>query len=338
MSKVHSYIQISLVLAITLVSCNQTNNKKLPTVENSVNWQYFGLRPPDNIPQVFSPDIISTARNERDFSISPDGSIMFYTLVLPANNLSAILDLHFDGYFWTKPEVAKFSGVYSDLEPAYAPNGKKIYFVSKRPTASEPDKKDYDIWYIERSEKGWTDPKNPGVPINTDSDEYYPSVSSKGSLYFTASYTDSYGLDDIYYCEFKDGNYLPPVNLGDSVNSNHYDFNAFIAPDESYLLFSSLGREDDTGGGDLYISYKKADGSWTKAHNLGKRINSDRLDYCPFVTHDGNFLFFTSQRENNAFKIRNQKQLNVLLQLADGIDNGLGNIYWVAFDKDAWRK
>ncbi len=338
MSRAISNLLLCTMLGILVVACNQTETKKATTEDTSANWQYFGLRHPDAVPEIFSPDIISTPRNERDFSISPEGSIMFYSLVLPANNLSVILDLHFDGYFWTKPEIARFSGKYSDLEPCYTPDGNKIFFASVRPTGSNPNKEDFDIWYIEKRAKGWSEPINPGSPVNSDKNEYYPSVALNGSLYFTAAADDSFGKEDIYRCEYKDGIYLPPVNLGDSVNSEQYEFNAFIAPDESYLLYSSAGRSDGFGGGDLYISYKKNDGTWTHGHNLGKPINSDRLDFCPFVSHDGKFLFFTSQRENKAITNREQKKLSTLLQLADGIDNGLGNIYWVAFDKDKWQK
>ena len=62
----------------------------------------------------------------------------------------------------------------------------------------------------------------------------------------------------------------------------------FISPDGSYLLFS---REYD-----LYISFRKQDGSWREAQNLGTPINSPSIDICPMITADGKYLFFVSQR------------------------------------------
>ena len=324
-------------LMIFSVSCDSTEKKATPSPKGDTNWQYFGLSSPGNVPKVFSPEIVSTQRNERDFAISPDGNVMFYSIVMPANNLSVIVYLAFDGFFWSEPETAAFSGAYKDLEPAFAPDGKKLFFVSKRPLAGSTEKKDYDIWFVE-PEKGWTNPVNIGLPVNTDEDEYYPSVSANGNLYFTANYGDSFGKEDIYFSKFENGKYTQPQNLGEAINTSFYEFNAFIAPDESYLIFSSWGRDDDIGGGDLYISFKDGMNEWTKPKNLGSAINSDKLDYCPYVSPDGKYLFFTSERENANFASKSFKKLSNILQMADGIENGLGNIYWVTFDKEAWKK
>ena len=125
--------------------------------------------------------------------------------------------------------------------------------------------------------------------------------------------------------------------MGSSINSPLFEFNAFIAPDESYLIFSSFGREDEQGGGDLYIAYRNEDGTWNKAVNMGKKINSDKMDYCPFVTVDEKYLFFTSQRENLNITNRKRKSFKNIIQLSNSIENGLGNIYWVEFNKDTWK-
>jgi len=329
------FIYILIFSAVLMISCGQSIKKQPPANEGAADWEYFGLSSPGNTPQMFSPEIISTNQNERDFTISPNGNIMFYSMVLPAKNFSVILYLHFDGFFWSEPEVANFSGQYNDLEPSYSPDGNKLFFISKR-SLDGKEKTDYDIWFIENTESGWSEPKNIGMPVNTENDEYYPSTATNGNLYFTAK-NDSTGSEDIFVSRFEDGIYLQPENLGESINTDLFEFNAYIAPDESYLIFSSWGREDDLGGGDLYIAYKNDDGFWVTPKNMGSTINSDKLDYCPFVTHNGKYLFYTSQKENKAFKTTKQKRMVNIRQMADAIDNGLGNIYWVEFDKDTWR-
>lgn len=323
--------------AFFLISCQSSENKVPSPKKAAENYQYFGLDSPGNKPQIFSPNIISTDMNERDYTESPLGNTVMYSLVLPANSLSVIMYQFYDGLFWSEPEVARFSGQYKDLEPSFSPDGSKLFFVSKRPVDNTFDEKDYDIWYIDISKNGWSNPINLGSPVNTGSDEYFPSVSATGNLYFTASYDDSFGKEDIYFSKFENGKYTTPVNLGESINTDLYEFNSFISPDESYLIFSSFGREDDIGGGDLYIAYRNEDGSWTKARNMGKQINSNRMDYCPFVSHDEKYFFFTSQRESYLFTNRKRKQYNEIIQLSNSIENGLGNIYWVEFDKEAWR-
>jgi Tol biopolymer transport system component len=329
------YLLVAMVI-LTCLSCNNSQKNNAPAIKEVSEWKYFGLPSPGNVPQVFSPEIISTNRNERDFAITPAGNIILYSIVFPADKLSVIIYLAFDGFFWSEPECAAFSGIYKDLEPAFSPDGKKLFFVSNRPLNGNTAKKDYDIWIVE-PEKGWNLAVNAGSPVNSDEDEYYPSVASNGNLYFTAKYSDSFGKEDIYVSRFENGSYRQPVNLGETINTENYEFNAFIAPDESYLIFSSYGREDDLGGGDLYISFKNGMNIWSIPKNLGNTINSDKLDYCPFVTPDGKFLFFTSERTNAEFGVKSQKKLENLLQMADGIENGLGNIYWVTFDKNVWQ-
>ena len=68
------------------------------------------------------------------------------------------------------------------------------------------------------------------------------------------------------------------------------------APDESYIIFTAYQREDGFGSGDLYMSIKDSDGIWAKAKNLGAEINSNKMDYCPYVDTKTNTLYFTSKR------------------------------------------
>jgi len=326
-----------LISSILFLSSCSESTRQAPAKESDSAWKYFGLSSPGATPRIFSPDIISTHRNERDFTISPNGSEMFYSMVLPNNTLSVILYLRFDGYFWSEPLVTRFSGQYSDLEPAYSPDGKKLFFISKRPLNNEDESEDWNIWYIEYSDKGWSAPRPLGPEINTDGNEYYPSVTTDGTIYFTTQREDSYGGEDLYFSKLKNNVYTTPVNLGESINMQGNEYNAFISPDESYIIFGSYGREDGLGNGDIYISFRNSDGTWRNSKNMGKGINSDKLDYCPFVTLDQKYLFFTSQRVDQALKITNRKNYGKVIQLADGIENGLGNIFWVEFNPLEWK-
>jgi hypothetical protein len=88
--------------------------------------------------------------------------------------------------------------------------------------------------------------------------------------------------------------------LGDAINSEHHDWDVFVAPDESYLIFASVGRPDGLGRGDLYKSIRRPDGSWSPAENMGDVINSDADEICPSVSPDGKYLFFTSNRNGTS--------------------------------------
>ena len=77
----------------------------------------------------------------------------------PRNSLSTILYCRKSPLRdWTSPVVAPFSGKFGDLEPAFSPDGMKLYFSSNRPIdGSEP--KDYDIWVVEKTNGRWSDPR-----------------------------------------------------------------------------------------------------------------------------------------------------------------------------------
>ena len=274
---------------------------------------------------VFMPGIVSAGYNERDMAISPDGKEMFYTIVAPRNAFSVIVTRSFKNNKWSDPSIAAFSGTYPDLEPAFSPYGQRLYFASKRPVIKGTKKNDFDIWYVQKQGSAWADPLHAGNEINTSTNEYYPSITNDGSVYFTAERKNSLGSEDIYKCEWKDGKFNEAINIGGGVNSKLDEFNAFIDPAESYIIFSAEGREGDMGRGDLYICYKKADGSWGGSINMGPRINSSRLDYCPFVRKG--IFYFTSERPGS-YSPGQQLSYNRFTSLVNSWGNGWGDIYF----------
>jgi hypothetical protein len=122
--------------------------------------------------------------------------------------------------------------------------------------------KDFDIWYVEKKDSKWDEPKNLGETVNSSTDEYYPSIALSGNLYFTAAYKNSVGKEDIYVSILENGKYATPVPLDTAVNSKTFEFNAFVSPDEQFIIFTSYGRKDGKGRGDLYMSTKDASGKW----------------------------------------------------------------------------
>jgi hypothetical protein len=84
----------------------------------------------------------------------------------------------------------------------------------------------------------------------------------------------------------KADRYAAPVNLGDSINTKFGEVEPWIAPDESYLIFSAGGRAEGKGGLDLYISFRR-DGTWSMARPLGHRHHSEAFDFNPSVSPDG---------------------------------------------------
>src|SRR5664279_3235200 len=83
--------------------------------------------------RLFGPGIVSDGFSNRDMAISPDGNDLYYTLQWSYGLFSVILHSTKINGEWTRPETASFSGRFNDLEPAYSPDGQKLFFTSNRP-------------------------------------------------------------------------------------------------------------------------------------------------------------------------------------------------------------
>ena len=263
-----------------------------------IKGPYLGQKPPGMIPEIFAPGIVSTEKGELNIIISPDGNEIYFSRSRSSSPTVIMVMINKDGK-WHPPQVASFSGQYSDMDPSMSADGTKIFFGSTRPTG-KMNAQGCDIWVVERLKHGnWSEPRNIGEPVNTLKNDNYPTMTKEGSLYFQSKGHGGKGGLDIFRSEFRNGRYAKPENLGTTINSEYNDFDAFIAPDESYLIFSSANRPEGFGSGDLYISFRKKDGSWTQAQNMGETINTSSIEYCPKVSPDGMHLFFTSGRSGN---------------------------------------
>ena len=284
-------------------------------------------------PTPFLRNILQEFPSVRDLALGVNEA--YFTIQSPLGEVSVIMVSRKIRNKWRKPKVASFSGSYSDLEPFLSDDGKRLYFASNRPlSVDSTSSKDYDLWVVEREspKAKWSPPINLGPPVNTEHNEFYPSISQNGNLFFTSDGPDSKGKDDIYFSLRKDDAFETPISLGDSINSPGYEFNAFIAPDESYLIFTGYNRPDGLGSGDLYISFRESDNTWTRAANLGDKFNSKFMDYCPLVDTKSQTLYFTSRRSDVEFPSAGFTGTEALLQELNKSSNGQSRLYQTHFE------
>jgi Tol biopolymer transport system component len=247
-------------------------------------------------PALFGEGVVSTGEFESHPAFTPDGLTLYFVRSTPQfTDWTIYVTHHADGR-WSPPQVAAFSGKHRDADPFITGDGKQLYFISDRPVDGRP-RQDMDIWVMDRKDNGqWSEPRNLGAPVNTTADEWFPTVAANGTLYFGSSRPGGHGKTDLYRARHQDGKFAEPENLGPNVNTVSDAFEGCIAPDESFLIFMTLGRPDSLGGGDLYISYQK-DGQWTPAKNLGPKINGPALQISPYLSPDGKYFFFSSARK-----------------------------------------
>lgn len=278
-------------------------------------------------PELFGPGIISDEYGNRDMALSPGGDELFYTLQYRGGFVfSTIMHCRKINGTWAKPEVASFCGQYNDLEPAFSADGNTLYFSSSRPISGDRPK-DFDIWFVKKVNGEWGTPQNAGVPMNTGEDEFYASVARNGNIYFTRAVKGR--EEDIMMCAFANDHYAAAVALSDSVNSDGDEFNAFVDPDERYIIFTGYKRDGNLGSGDLLISFMQKNGEWGKAQNMGDKINGPGLTYCPYVSPDGKYFFFTSSRGIFKTPFEKRKNFSELKSYMQSPHNGWDNIYWM---------
>ena len=282
----------------------------------------------------FLKNLIAEIPSVRDLTMNKKGDEIYFTVQGYQGELSTIVHSKLIQGKWNTLAIASFSGKYDDLEPFLSNDELRLYFASNRPTNVSTDTViDFDIWYVERKSihDPWLNPINIGAPVNTLQDEFYPCITLSGNLYFTGGGEGTKGKDDIFMSEWTKGNFSFPVSLDTTINSVGYEFNAFIAPDESYLLFTGYNRSGGQESGDLYISKKTATGTWGQAQPLGDEINSKQMDYCPFVNTQTKELIFTSKRNSLGAREKEFKTLKQLFEEMNSYSNGMSRLYKTSF-------
>ena len=95
-----------------------------------------------------------------------------------------------------------------------------------------------------------------------------------------------------------DGEYQDPVNLGPKLNTKYHEWDTYLAPDESYMIYCST-KPEGLGDDDLYVTFKQRDGSWSDPIHMGNEINSEKSENRPYVSPDGKYLFYASTVRGN---------------------------------------
>jgi len=249
--------------------------------------------------EVFEPGQIST-QEEYEFGISltQRNNEAYFGVRLNEDWKAEIRYSKFEKGKWSNSQRLPLDTSYTYNDPFLNDAEDKLYFVSNRPINGIGKPKDFDIWYLEKSESGWSKPIHTGNVLNSAKDEFYVTISKKGTVYFVSNRHTKNEEDrwnhDIYYSEFINGKYQQAIRLNDLVNSESFECDPYISPDESFLIFSS-SRPGGFGEGDLYIAFKNMNGEWTKPINMGEKINTSYHEFCPQISKDGKYFFYTSK-------------------------------------------
>ncbi len=313
---------VASLLCLAALGCTTQNGSP------SITGAYLGQEPPGMRPTIFADGIITTEYHEHSSpAFSPDGKEVYWSVFYNFWGPQVIVFMRNEGDRWTGPEVAPFSGQYSDGGPCLSPDGRKLFFESRRPLhEGDPYTGETDLWVVERAGDGWGEPKNLGMEVNSDKWERGPSISDNGNLYFCSMRDGGHGGMDLYRSRLVDGHYGQPENLGDVINTSGHESFPFIAPDESYVIYESDSR-------DLRISFRNDDDSWSEPRSMAEELGFTEVpDRFPRLSNDGKYLFFVSNRWLGNRYFDSRLDLESIKEKAKSISNGLGNVFWIDAD------
>lgn len=256
----------SMTMFVLIATLNSYSYGEEP--HSSPDRGYFGEKPPGLVPKLFDPKIVSPEGRFEGGRFSPDMKAFYFTRKNGQYKQRTFFVIRYDNNRWG-PESE------TDIRwPQFSSDG-KIMYVGKQ--------------YRERTESGWSAPKTSGEFLAEQA--HGLSVSSNGTYFFPFFKKEDNGHGNLGYSRLIDGKHEAPVKLGGEINQGEYIAHPFIAPDESYLMWD-VEREDGHGQADIYISFRRADGSWLPAMNMGPLINTELSESSPYVTYDGKYLFF----------------------------------------------
>jgi hypothetical protein len=240
-----------------------------------VDSLYLGQTPPGNTPKIFQLPVNTGYFAAERIAIAPGDSEIYYTEIINYSTPSTFKIKYFkySSNKWNGP-FELFNGY---LGPAFSNNGDTLYFQDGHPYT----------WYSVRNDKGWSTPYR---FWSSSHQQHYLQPINTGKYYLTSNPVISLNGDisELLIQNFD----TTAQSLGIPLNSTSNGLDFFIAKDESYIIRVILNN----GIGVLYISYHKADGSWTNPKNLGTQVNSSLAwQYGPYVTTDNKYIFYTRQ-------------------------------------------
>lgn len=246
-------------------------------------WQaYLGQQPPGEAPRVFAPGIISRGNIHGRLAISPDGHEILWNTVDLATFATQILSVREVGGRWTDPQPPSFAREGDTKDPVFSPDGTRLYFAAR-------DKGRWVTRYVEPGAQGWSSPRDSPVRFNHSS-----SFTRSGRAYFSAEMNTKVWNTGIFSAR-GDAAGVDAAPLPAAINvPGAIDYTPFVAPDESFLLFTSnrplAGDREDMH---IHVAFRTRAGAWSAPRRV-----FDIPGRFPSISPDGRYLFFCGDDGN----------------------------------------
>jgi hypothetical protein len=277
------------IVGLTLgVSARQVAGVAAYTRENfpELRGPYLAQRPPGHAAELFAPGIVSVGGSLDSVpQFAPDGQEVYWSRVAPGGG--GIFMSRIEDGRWTVPERMPWSVTGSrDMVPVLFNAGRKLLVHSTRalPDGRKPERGFFSFWVATRQGAGWSSL----APIDffyTGKDDF-STIGDDGTLYLGSER----GIAAIRRAPLVNGRYAPPTPISPEVGG----FPCLVGPKDEYLVVAR-GVENR----DLFILFRKADGTYTAPINMGPRVNSSATEQFASLSPGGKYFFFSSERSGD---------------------------------------
>ena len=183
-----------------------------------------------------------------------------------------------------------------DLLPVISPNGKTLYFTRQSHPQNIAPVSNQDIWFSSINEKGeFSAAQNIGAPLNNSENSATTSITPDGQRMLVLNVYNPDGTMEkgvsISHFNGTTWGFPQKVIIDSFYNDNIYG--EYILSNSGRFLIMTLERNDSEGSKDMYVSFIKADGTWTAPKRMGNLLNSAESETSPFsLRRRTNALFF----------------------------------------------
>ena len=248
---------------------------------------YLGQTPPGSTAQVFAPGLICDTRPyqlEAWASFSADGNTFCFA---QGRGVRGVFITENTDQGWTAPK--RINSIPTSMWAPYVTSDANsiFYTIGDR----HPRIKHYGLFRCDRTSHGWSEPQRLGPPLSSPEKEIKEitcSLAANNNVYLTSGRKGGDGRCRIWFAPFVDNKWSRAVHT----SLNHPGGDPGIAPDESFMVFTSLNLPGGYGHRDLYLTLRLSDGTWSKPRNLGPRINTAYIEHGPRISPDKKYLFF----------------------------------------------
>jgi hypothetical protein len=286
-------MRVTVIVPLGVLCTLMLTAAKPASERPSLHGPYLGQKPPDTRPEIFAPGLVSTEEHfEFVLTVSASGREIYFTRRMDGTDVIMVTRQSEEG--WSKAEPAEALNGVGGFEQHASPSRDRVYFsrlapppgskINGPPKTREEEAMMVGIWYIDRTDSGWSEPVycTHGMYVTTTSD---------GTIYTT----DIRGPSGVSRSAPTNGKYSELEMLGGGINDPAPGAHPCVAHDESFVVFDSKRDGGQGGESDLYVCFRNGDGSWGDAVNLGDEVNTDGPDFCPSLSPDGKYLFFSSR-------------------------------------------